>query len=198
MTRKIRMPEENVEYTFRFPPKKILVYRWFGDVNEKGRLLLFNLTGKYYTGMTATYFTFLCKNRLVNKKTVADVSDKPTLKEPTAKKENFSKVVTHSQPTEEKRSELTEQEKADNVFYCNKIIEELKGYSDVEKRFLKIKVEQRVSKEDIGLYEVGLMINNVEQLKGEISDEEYSAVMGRYFMISSIVSAYRAQCGGLK
>ena len=196
--KKIRMPEENVEYTFRFPPKKMIVYRWFGDVTEQGRLLLWNKTGKYYTGMTAVYFSFLCRNRLVNRQTVEPISDKPDKKTPAVKNSKALNNVTYSPPEEKKYTVLTEQEQAENVIYCNKIIEELKGYSDVEKHFLKIKVGQRVDKEKISLYDVGRMINNVEQLKGEISDDEYSAVMGRYLTISNIVRDYRAQCGGLR
>lgn len=198
MARKIIMPTENVEYTFRFPPKKQLVYRWFGDVTEKGRLLLWNLTGKYYTGMTATYFTYLLKNRLVNKKTVADVSDKPNPKEPTVKNEKVAKSVTHSQPIEEKRTELTEQEKADNVRFCDKCINEVRGYSDTEKSYLRLKVVQTVSKEKIGLYDTGRVITDLERLKGDISDEEYSAIISRYFAISETVSSYRARCAALK
>lgn len=198
MARKIIMPTENVEYTFRFPPKKQLVYRWFGDVTEKGRLLLWNITGKYYTGMTATYFTYLLKNRLVNKKTVADVADKPTVKEPTAKNEKVAKSVTHSQPIEEKRTELTEQQKAENVRFCNQFINEVRGYSDTEKSYLRLKLEQTVSKEEIGLYDTGRVITDLERLKGDISDEEYSAIISRYLAISGTISSYRARCGGLR
>lgn len=198
MARKIIMPTENVEYTFRFPPKKQLVYRWFGDVTEKGRLLLWNITGKYYTGMTATYFTYLLKNRLVNKKTVADVADKPTAKEATGKNEKVAKSVTHSQQTEEKRTELTEQEKADNIRFCDKCINEVRGYSDTEKSYLRLKVVQTVSKEKIGLYDTGRVITDLERLKGDISDEEYSAIISRYFAISETISSYRARCGGLR
>lgn len=193
MAKKIIMPEENVEYTFRFPPKKQLVYRWFGDVNEKGRLLLWNLTGKYYTGMTATYFAYLLKNRLVEKRTVADVSDRPT-----TKKELVAKIETKIESQKPNYTELTEQEKADNICFCNKCIEEIQGYSDTEKSFLKIKVVQKVSKENVGLYEVGRVISDLERLKGEISDEEYSAIISRYFAISETISSYRARCGGLK
>lgn len=76
--KRIRMPLENVEYTFRFPPKRQITYRWFGEQEgPKGRLVLWNVTGKYYTKMTPQYFTYLCSNRFIKKETVDAIEEKP-------------------------------------------------------------------------------------------------------------------------
>ncbi len=68
-TKRIKLPEENVEYTFVFPYKKYYTYVYVGQ-NEMGRLILMNVKTKRFCTMTPGWFAHLRKTQLVCTKKV--------------------------------------------------------------------------------------------------------------------------------
>lgn len=95
--KKVKLPEENVEYTLVFPGHKLITYVFCG-VNDKGRLILMNVNTKTFTTMTPGWFKSLTGKRgqLVSKK---PITDKQTDTKP--KNQNF--VVTWREETYEQR-----------------------------------------------------------------------------------------------
>lgn len=176
--KRIKKPQENVEYVFRFPPKKKYTYRWFGDV-EKGRILLFNVTKGYYTGMTPQYFTYLCQNRLVSK-TIMQPTEKPATEEPAPKK-------TEKAFIREPEVLSSEEEKA----FIQNAIKKLSSISENNRRYLKTKFAER---KDL---EVKNLIDKFNvALKGGVSDEEFTNLMGSYIAVTSTLDAFLSRLGG--
>ncbi len=108
---KIKEPEENVEYSFIFPGRKIYTYLYYGK-NDKGRYVLYNVKTKTFTTMTAGWFSKLCKKQLISKK--------PT-KEPNVK-ENETLEMSKKIDVVDVANETTES-------FENRIIRELRSLS---------------------------------------------------------------------
>lgn len=193
--KQLKMPEENIEYTFRFPPKRILVYRWYGDM-QRGRILLYNLTGKYYTGMTPVYFNFLLSNRLVQKKEVPEEEPKEL--------PNVVKSAVTGQSTDQKKkpeeptfTEQTDEEFAENIKFCDECIANIKKYSDNEKKWLYYVLKQQ-SVSIAEAHDINRLIIDFERAKGIMSDQEFSDLMCRYMKVDNLIKKHRADLGGLK
>lgn len=66
---KVKLPEENVEYTFVLPGNRFITYRFIG-IKENGRVQLVNVKTNYVTSMTSGWFSSMLKKNLVSKKIV--------------------------------------------------------------------------------------------------------------------------------
>ncbi len=70
------LPELNVEYTFKLLPASRLtkvkssVYRWFGQYDDKGRLLMFDCKNGDYFHLEVSRFSYLLENELICAKAV--------------------------------------------------------------------------------------------------------------------------------
>ncbi|MBQ3492496.1 MAG: hypothetical protein IJA88_00130 [Clostridia bacterium] len=62
INKKVKLPEENVEYTFIFPGQKFVTYTYCG-LNDKGRLILYNVKQKTFSNMSPGWFSALCGKR---------------------------------------------------------------------------------------------------------------------------------------
>ena len=189
MAMRIKMPVENVEYTFRFPPKKKFTYRWYGDVSDKGRLILFNKPEGYYTGMTPAYFTFLCRNRLVNRTTVAPAKEKPAEVKPVECK--AEKTIEKHERIEEQRDDSTLD--AEGVAFVNKAIEWLNNLRPEDRHYLSMKFPGQKE------LSVTKMITDLNYIKNNgISDKGFGIMISRYLLLESTLSAFLSKLGGIK
>ena len=95
--KKVKLPEENVEYTLVFPGNKLITYVFCG-VNDKGRLILMNVKTKTFTTMSPGWFKSLTGKRgqLVSKKAITD-------KQTDTKPQNQNFVVTWREETYEQK-----------------------------------------------------------------------------------------------
>ncbi len=62
MAGKVKLPEENVEYTFYLKNQATATYIYIG-LNDKDRVVLMNVKNKKFITMTPTYFSYMRKNR---------------------------------------------------------------------------------------------------------------------------------------
>ena len=83
VSKKVALPEENVEYTFIFPGNKFITYTFCG-LNEKGRLVLYNVKQKTFSTMSPGWFNSLIGKRrqLVSKKSIMDKQKEQETKRP--------------------------------------------------------------------------------------------------------------------
>ena len=79
---RVKLPEENVEYTFVFPGKKIISYVYI-CLREDKRIVLMNTKTKQFTNMTASWFAKLRKRQLISEKPYNETvwADKPKREE---------------------------------------------------------------------------------------------------------------------
>ena len=186
MKMRIIKPVENVEYTFRFPPKRILIYRWYGNVTDKGRLLLFNKTENYYTGMTPQYFTFLLRNRLVEKKTV-DVAEKPPEPKTVATKQTIA--IKEQANDTDKVTALD----SDSLAFVDKAIKWLEDLRPEDKHYLQMKFS---GQKELSITQ---MIANFKYIKDNgISNKGFGVMISRYLKLASTLSAFKQKLGGIK
>ena len=172
--KRIIEPQENVEYVFRFPPKKVYAYRWYGDI-QKGRILLFNITRKYYTAMTPVYFTFLCSNRLVSK-TIVQPNDKPIIEEP--------KPTASPSPTAEVKPKKQKEEDFDydtvkplepeiTEWLQGELIPKLNAIPEKDKQYIRRKYEE------FPVYWIEKTIARMQAaIKDGCSNAEFASIMG--------------------
>lgn len=66
-TGNVKLPEENVEYTFVFPGQRFISYV-FVCQRADGRVVLMNTTTKEFTNMTAGWFAKLRRRQLISAK----------------------------------------------------------------------------------------------------------------------------------
>ena len=71
--KKCKLPEENVEYTFIFPGQRYVTYTYCG-LNEKGRLILYNVKQKTFSTMSPGWFNALIgkRHQLISKRPIGE------------------------------------------------------------------------------------------------------------------------------
>lgn len=185
MIKKLKPPVENVEYTFRFPPKKLFTYRWYGETDKKGRLIFWNVGGKYYTSFTPQYFTYLQRNRLVGKKDViAEEKPEDNIKEKSTPvsqltKESGSPVVKEIKEVERDRDKVEPLTK-ELIKYLEDLIGRLKTITDQGKLIIRAKFPMQKE------YLPERLIADMQQaIKNGISDKGFGVLMSRYLKIDN-------------
>lgn len=151
-----REPDENVEYTFVFPGKKVYTYLYYAT-NEKDRFVLYNVTTKTFTTMSRGWFFKLCKTQLLSKREVDGAKPKTPAPLETAKKTAPAQVLKES------NSDLE-----------NRIISELRSLSGV----VEMNVTALIGRSPKALADDMECLKNFSD---DYSDEYVNRVMGEMF-----------------
>lgn len=175
---KTRLPIENVEYTFRFPPKRQLTYRWFGDRGKNGRLLLWCITGKYYTSMTPECFSYFISKRLVSRVAVQPSEETPKATPKTEK------------PKEEPTKEATKLD-GEILEFVKKTLAKLEKISQSNRNYVRAKF---LGKREMTVEQIITDFNYA--LKFGISDDGFNALMSRYVKIDAELNKLLNKLGG--
>lgn len=179
--KRLKRPAENIEYSFRFPPKKIHTYRWFGDIGTDGRLILYNIKGRYYTSMTPQYFTYLIKNRLVEAKET--LSFNGTLPEQPIKKPKEQKYIPDhtcvKKPDDSWRYKPQVLD-ADSKALLVKIRHDMLNITGVRLKYI----------EEHGQYSVSKLISDIDDVikAGIVSDYDFGRIISRFYSIDATLS----------
>lgn len=181
LNKKLKRPAENVYYHFRFPPKKVHIYRWFGDENECGRLIFYNVNGKYYTSMTVQYFTYLMKNRLIKAETTSSEAEKPAekpIEKPAEKlKDQESKSVKKPDDSWRYKPQVLD---ADSKALLVKIRHDMLNITGVRLKYI----------EEHGPYSVSKVISDIDDVikAGIVSDYDFGRIISRFYSIDATLS----------
>ena len=181
-TKRLKMPSENVEYIFRFPPHRKITYRWFGDEKGKGRLVFYNVTGKYYTAMTVFYFNYLLSNRLVEKTNVEPLPEIPERKEKTKQTQQATlKIKPKEEPKEEPKKDLDKIEplSTEEKTYLNNLWLKINALNSNTIAF----IERQLGKNAVS--KLGADIKNA--ILYGISDNDFQLVIRRSIQIDELI-----------
>lgn len=73
--KKVIQPQENIEYTFIFPGRRIFKFIYYG-VKDNGRLMFFNVISNSMTDMSPERFSYLHQRQLLSKRVVVEPTQK--------------------------------------------------------------------------------------------------------------------------
>lgn len=189
---RIVLPIENVEYTFRFPPKRQIVYRWFGDYDGE-RLLLYNKTGRYYTKMSKVYFTLLLKDHLIRREAVNVMEPPEEMIVPKEIVDSEEREWARKEKEEEiKRNEVTPLD-SDSLVWTQNVVRELS----------KIKVEDRLYIQRHFGYKPEMTVERLivdfeNAIKKGISDKGFGVLCSRYIKMTNSLSEFLSGLGGCR
>ena len=187
--KRIIEPQENVEYVFRFPPKKVYTYRWYGDMH-KGRVLLYNVTRKYYTAFTPQYFTFLQSNHLVSK-TVVQPNDKPIIEEPapTVAPSPAPQKKTLKEIEEERERSLNEVKPldADSIKFLQEKIQQQEIIPEKHKNFIK-----RMYQNEPEAWPENIIKKSKNFIVNGCSDSQFGSIIGGLIRQDMLYQKHRA------
>lgn len=180
LNKKLKRPAENVYYHFRFPPKKVHIYRWFGDENECGRLIFYNVNGKYYTSMTVQYFTYLMKNRLIKAETTSSEAEKPAEKPiEKPKEQKYIPDDTCVKKPDDSWRYKPQVLDADSKALLVKIRHDMLNITGVRLKYI----------EEHGPYSVSKLISDIDDVikAGIVSDYDFGRIISRSAVIDSTI-----------
>ncbi len=177
---KVIKPQENVEYTFRFSADKKETYRWFGEISDTGRILLYNVKTNYCSDVTQARFSYMMRKLLVFSRPVQPKA--PATAEPVRRLAEQAPTVSKPSPPSEDEQDKIKALDGEVRDWVLELIQELKNTTAEERRALSFRYPYKKE------YTINGMVSQFEYaLEHGISDRAFGVLVCRYMAMSDVM-----------